>query len=77
MESVRYIQTPPVVILYISFLGDRSFRERDFGTFKRNRVKEMAECADKLKEVQKPEREAANNRYAGFGPPTSVRLKRC
>ena len=53
------IQTPPVVIsgfVYIRHLGDHSISERDFGTMQRNRMKEMARWADKLKEVEKYER---------------------
>ena len=74
------IQTPPVVtsdFVYIRLLGDRSIRETDFGTIQRDRVQEMAKWADRLKEVQKYERQvkvglvAANNHYAGFGPSTS------
>jgi hypothetical protein len=74
------IQTPPVVtsgFVYIRHLGDPSISERDFRTIQRNRMKEMAKWADKLKEVEKYERHvktalvAANNHYVGFGPTTS------
>jgi hypothetical protein len=66
------------VILFTSgSIGDRSINEKDFGTIQRDKVQEMAKWADKLKEVQKHEREvivtmvSANNHYAGFGPATS------
>jgi len=79
-NQLDIIQTPPVVtsdFVYIRFIGDRSINEKDFGTIQRDKVQEMAKWADKLKEVQKHEREvkvtmvAANNHYAGFGRATS------
>jgi uncharacterized protein YecE (DUF72 family) len=79
-NQLDIIQTPPVVtsdFVYIRFIGDRSINEKDFGTIQRDRIKEMAMWANRLKEVQKHEREvkvtmvAANNHYAGFGPATS------
>jgi uncharacterized protein YecE (DUF72 family) len=79
-NQLDIIQTPPVVtsdFVYIRLIGDRSIHERDFGSIQRDRIQEMAKWADKLKEIQKYERNvktgmvAANNHYAGFGPSTS------
>jgi uncharacterized protein YecE (DUF72 family) len=79
-NQLDIIQTPPVVtsdFVYIRFIGDRSIEERDFGTIQRNTLQEMAMWADRLREIQKYERDvkigmvAANNHYAGFGPATS------
>jgi uncharacterized protein YecE (DUF72 family) len=76
-NQLDIIQTPPIVttdFVYIRFIGDRSINEKDFGTIQRDRIQEMAMWADRLKEVQKNERQvkvtmvAANNHYAGFGP---------
>jgi uncharacterized protein YecE (DUF72 family) len=72
--------TPPIIttdFLYLRLIGDRSIDERDFGTIKRNRIKEMQLWTDKLKDIQKNEKivktaiVAANNHYAGFGPMTA------
>jgi uncharacterized protein YecE (DUF72 family) len=62
---------------YIRFIRDRSISERDFGTIQRDRAIEMLNWANKLKEVEKYEKDvnkalvAANNHYAGFGPETA------
>jgi hypothetical protein len=63
--------------IYIRFIGDRSISEKDFGIIQRDRAAEMIYWSDKVKEVQKNEKDvnaslvAANNHYAGFGPETS------
>ena len=79
-NQLDIIQTPPVVtsdFVYIRLIGDRSIHESDFGSIQRDRIQEMAKWADRLKEIQKYERNvkmgmvAPNNHYAGFGPSTS------
>ena len=79
-NQLDIVQTPPVVttdFTYIRFIGDRSISEKDFGTIQRDRAVEMLNWANKLKEVQKYEKDvnaalvAANNHYAGYGPETS------
>ena len=58
-------------------IGDRSINERDFGKIKKDRTKEMHLWMDKVKDIQKNEKNvktaiiAANNHYAGFGPMTA------
>ncbi len=67
--------------MYLRFIGDRSIDEKDFGKIQKDRVLEMKQWADELKEVEtgkiRGRREevnlamiAANNHYAGFGPGT-------
>jgi uncharacterized protein YecE (DUF72 family) len=72
--------TPPVItsdFLYLRLIGDRSINEKDFGAIKKDRIKEMQQWANILKDIQKNEKNvktaivAANNHYAGFGPMTS------
>jgi len=79
-NQLDIVHTPPVVttdFTYIRFIGDRSISEKDFGTIQRDRATEMNNWANKLKEIQKNEKDvnaalvAANNHYAGFGPETS------
>jgi hypothetical protein len=79
-NQLDIVHTPPVVttdFTYIRFIGDRSISEKDFGTIQRDRAAEMIYWSDKVKDVQKNERDvnaslvAANNHYAGFGPETS------
>jgi len=73
------IQTPPVIttdFVYLRFIGDRSIQEKDFGQIQIDRISEMQNWADKVKNVQEDERiklaiVAANNHYAGFGPGTA------
>lgn len=79
-NQLDVVHTPPVVttdFTYIRFIGDRSISEKDFGTIQRDRAVEMLNWANKLKEVQKYEKDvnaalvASNNHYAGYGPETS------
>lgn len=79
-NQLDIVQTPPVVttdFTYIRFIGDRSISEKDFGTIQRDRAVEMLNWANKLKEVEKYEKDvskalvAANNHYAGYGPETA------
>jgi len=53
------IQTPPVVttdFVYVRFIGDRSIQEKDFGRIQIDRIAEMQNWADKVKNIQKDER---------------------
>jgi uncharacterized protein YecE (DUF72 family) len=85
MESTCEDQnTPPIVttdFLYVRFIGDRSIDEKDFGKIQKDRVLEMSNWANQIKNVEirkeKGRRSevrdamiAANNHYAGFGPGT-------
>jgi uncharacterized protein YecE (DUF72 family) len=69
--------TPPVLttdFLYLRFIGDKSIDERNFGTIKKDRTREMQLWANIIKDILKNEKNvktaiiAANNHYAGFGP---------
>jgi len=80
MESTDILVTPPMVttdFVYLRLIGDRSIDERDFGTIKKDRIKEMRLWGDILHDIQKNEKSvktsivAANNHYAGFGPMTT------
>ena len=84
MEPTCKIRTPPIVttdFLYVRFIGDRSIDEKDFGKIQYDRVSEMSNWAEQIKNVEggreKGRRSevrdamiAANNHYAGFGPGT-------
>jgi hypothetical protein len=62
-----------------SIIGDRSIREKDFGTIQRDRVSEINNWASEIKNVEGGKERgrssgdvslamiAANNHYAGFG----------
>ncbi len=58
-------------------IGDRSIDERNFGKIKKDRTTEMQLWINKLKDIQKNEKNiktaiiSANNHYAGFGPMTA------
>ncbi len=57
------------------FIGDRRLEEKDFGQIQIDRISEMQNWANQIKNVQQDERVklaivAANNHYAGFGPGT-------
>jgi uncharacterized protein YecE (DUF72 family) len=73
------IQTPPVVttdFVFVRFIGDRSIQEKDFGRIQIDRIAEMQNWANEIKNVHEDERikfaiVAANNHYAGFGPGTA------
>ena len=76
--------TPPIVttdFLYVRFIGDRSIDEKDFGIIQKDRVSEMSNWAEQIKNVEIGKERgrrsevrdamiAANNHYAGFGPGT-------
>ena len=77
--------TPPIVtsdFLYVRFIGDRSINEKDFGKIQKDRIIEMKQWADEIKQVESGKERgrnkevnlamiAANNHYAGFGPGTA------
>jgi uncharacterized protein YecE (DUF72 family) len=79
------MSTPPIVttdFLYVRFIGDRSIDEKDFGKIQKDRILEMKQWAEEIRNVEnKKERGrrndvklamiAANNHYAGFGPGTA------
>jgi uncharacterized protein YecE (DUF72 family) len=83
-SQLAKIRTPPIVttdFLYVRFIGDRSIDEKDFGKIQKDRVLEMSNWAEQIKNVEgrKEKRRrsevrdamiAANNHYAGFGPGT-------
>jgi hypothetical protein len=44
VESTDILVTPPIVttdFVYLRLIGDRSIDERDFGTIKKDRIKEI------------------------------------
>jgi len=83
-SQLARLSTPPIVttdFLYVRFIGDRSIDEKDFGKIQKDRVSEMSNWANEIKNVEigkeKGRRSevrdamiAANNHYAGFGPGT-------
>ena len=83
-SQLAKIRTPPIVttdFLYVRFIGDRSIDEKDFGKIQRDRISEMNNWVEQIKNVEigkeKGRRSevrdamiAANNHYAGFGPGT-------
>jgi uncharacterized protein YecE (DUF72 family) len=83
-SQLEKISTPPIVttdFLYVRFIGDRSIDEKDFGKIQYDRVSEMSNWAEQIKNVEggreKGRRSevrdamiAANNHYTGFGPGT-------
>jgi uncharacterized protein YecE (DUF72 family) len=83
-SQLAKIRTPPIVttdFLYVRFIGDRSIDEKDFGIIQKDRVSEMSNWAEQIKNVEigkergrrSEVRDAmipANNHYAGFGPGT-------
>ena len=83
-SQLAKIRTPPIVttdFLYVRFIGDRSIDEKDFGKIQKDRILEMSNWAEQIKNVEggreKGRRSevrdamiAANNHYAGFGPGT-------
>ena len=83
-SQLAKISTPSIVttdFLYVRFIGDRSIDEKDFGKIQKDRVLEMSNWAEQIKNVEggkgKGRRSevrdamiAANNHYAGFGPGT-------
>jgi uncharacterized protein YecE (DUF72 family) len=84
-SQLAKLSTPPIVttdFLYVRFIGDRSISQKDFGKVQRDRVSEMNNWANEIKNVEvgkeigRSSEEvslamiAANNHYAGFGPGT-------
>lgn len=74
------IQSPPIVttdFVYLRLIGDRSIRDDEFGKIQKDREQEMRYWSNKIKTVQKDEKDvkvgivAANNHYAGFGAATA------
>ena len=84
-SQLARMSTPPIVttdFLYVRFIGDRSIDEKDFGKIQKDRVLEMIQWADEVKNVESGKERgrknevnlamiAANNHYAGFGPGTA------
>jgi uncharacterized protein YecE (DUF72 family) len=84
-SQLARMSTPPIVtsdFLYVRFIGDRSIDEKDFGKIQKDRIIEMKQWADKIKQVENGKERgrnkevnlamiAANNHYAGFGPGTA------
>ena len=73
------LQTPPVVtsdFVYLRLIGDRRLEENQFDKIRIDRVEEIRNWANKMKEVKQNEKDvkigivAANNHYGGYGPGT-------
>jgi uncharacterized protein YecE (DUF72 family) len=83
-SQLARLSTPPIVttdFLYVRFIGDRSIDEKDFGKIQKDRISEMSNWAEQMKNVEGGKERgrrsevrdamiAANNHYAGFGPGT-------
>jgi uncharacterized protein YecE (DUF72 family) len=84
-SQLAKLSTPPIVtmdFLYVRFIGDRSISKKDFGIIQKDRVSEMNNWANEIKNVEEGKERgrsseevsaamiAANNHYAGFGPGT-------
>jgi uncharacterized protein YecE (DUF72 family) len=83
-SQLARIRTPPIVttdFLYVRFIGDRSIDEKDFGKIQKDRISEMGNWAEQIKNVEGGKKKsrrsevrdamiAANNHFAGFGPGT-------
>jgi uncharacterized protein YecE (DUF72 family) len=84
-SQLARMSTPPIIttdFLYVRLIGDRSIDEKDFGKIQKDRIIEMKQWADEIKQVEDGEERgrkkevklamiAANNHYAGFGPGTA------
>lgn len=73
------LQTPPVVtsdFVYLRLIGDRRLEENQFDKIRIDRIEEIRNWANKMKEVNQNEKDvkigivAANNHYGGYGPGT-------
>lgn len=73
------LQTPPVVtsdFVYLRLIGDRRLEENQFDKIRIDRIEEIRNWANKMKEVKQNEKDvkigivAANNHYGGYGPGT-------
>jgi uncharacterized protein YecE (DUF72 family) len=54
-SQLAKIRTPPIVttdFLYVRFIGDRSIEEKDFGKIQKDRVLEMSNWAEQIKNVE-------------------------
>jgi uncharacterized protein YecE (DUF72 family) len=80
-SQLAEIRTPPIVtsdFVYVRLIGDRSIHEKDFGTVRIDRIKEMKKVARNFRKDSDESNlsgvrfsiVAANNHYAGFGPGT-------
>ena len=77
------IQAPPELtcdFIYLTFIGDRSINEKDFGRVQKDRLKELRTWSYSLQRVKDEATKyaivAANNHYAGFGPATANSFRR-
>jgi uncharacterized protein YecE (DUF72 family) len=73
------LQTPPVVtsdFVYLRLIGDRRLEENQFDKIRIDRIEEIRNWANKMKELKQNEKDvkigivAANNHYGGYGPGT-------
>ncbi len=73
------LQTPPVVtsdFVYLRLIGDRRLEESQFDKIRIDRIEEIRNWTNKMKEVKQNEKDvkigimAANNHYGGYGPGT-------
>jgi uncharacterized protein YecE (DUF72 family) len=73
------LQTPPVVtsdFVYLRLIGDRRLEENQFDKIRIDRIEEIRNWTNKMKEVKQNEKDvkigivAANNHYGGYGPGT-------
>jgi uncharacterized protein YecE (DUF72 family) len=83
-SQLAKLRKPPIIttdFLYVRFIGDRSIDEKDFGKIQKDRISEMSNWAEQIKNVEGGKEKgrrsevrdamiAANNHYAGFGPGT-------
>ncbi|HKI07203.1 MAG TPA: hypothetical protein VKA09_02300 [Nitrososphaeraceae archaeon] len=77
MGSIRYHADPCRINLrlsLLSFIGDRSIDERNFGNIQKDRTNELemwSHNVGRVKDKAKLAIVAVNNHYAGFGPATA------
>lgn len=73
------LQTPPIVtsdFVYLRLIGDRRLSDDQFGKIQIDRIEEIRNWANKIKEMKQNEKDvkigivAANNHYGGYGPGT-------
>ena len=78
-SQMDILQTPPVVtsdFVYLRLIGDRRLEENQFDKIRIDRIEEIRNWANKMKEVNQNEKDvkigivAANNHYGGYGPGT-------
>jgi hypothetical protein len=54
-SQLAEIRTPPIVtidFLYVRFIGDRSIDEKDYGKIQKNRISEMRNWSNEIKNVE-------------------------